>query len=155
MNTYLIFIYFNILNISAYYIKYFKQYSPEIGSLHKTSNYQDNLLKHSASPENKYFDIFTNKEQLIRYITSFRDFTIITDGDKAKDLFAKMEKEKYNTYYMDLNNLVDKNDIIYYLVKKYNTNNSGANIWVFKREFLIGSGEDALKLISKNIKIDG
>ena len=145
MNTYLIFVYFNILSISAYYIKYFKQYP----------NNRVNLLKKYAVPENKHFDIFTNKEQLIRYITSFRDFTIITDGDKAKDLFAKMEKNKYDTYYMDLNNLVDKNDIIYYLVKKYNTNNSGENIWVFRREFLIGSGEDALKLISKNIKIDG
>lgn len=145
MNIYLIFVYFNILSISAYYIKHFNKYP----------NNRVNLLKHSASPENKHFDIFTNKEQLLRYITSFRDFTIITDGDKAKDLFAKMEKNKYDTYYMDLNNLVDKNDIIYYLVKKYNTNNSGENIWVFRREFLIGSGEDALKLISKNIKIDG
>jgi len=140
MNTYLIFLCFNILSISAYYIKHLKQ----------CPNYRVNLLKYSATSENKHFDIFTNKEQLLRYITSFRDFTIITDGDKAKDLFAKMEKNKFDTYYMDLNNLVDKNDIIYYLVKKYNTNNSGENIWVFKREFLIGSGEDALKLISKN-----
>ena len=68
---------------------------------------------------------------------------------KQKIYLQKWKKKKYNTYYMDLNNLVDKNDIIYYLVKKYNTNNSGENIWVFKREFLIGSGEDALKLISK------
>ena len=115
MNIYLIFICFNILNISAYYIKHLKQYP----------NNRLNLLKYTAVPENKHFDIFNNKEQLLRYITSFRDYTIITDGDKAKDLFAKMEK------------------------KKYNTNNSGENIWVFKREFLIGSGEDALKLISK------
>lgn len=139
MNIYLIFLCFNILSISGYYIKHLKQYP----------NNRVNLLKYTAVPENKHFDIFTNKEQLLRYITSFRDYTIITDGDKAKDLFTKMEKKKYNTYYMDLNNLVDKNDIIYYLVKKYNTNNSGENIWVFKREFLIGSGEDALKLISK------
>jgi len=53
---------------------------------------------------------------------------------------------------MDLNNLLDKNDLIYYLVKKYNTKNSGENVWVFKKEFLIGSREDALKLISKENK---
>ena len=84
MNTYLIFLCFNILSISAYYIKHFNKYL----------NHRVNLLKYTAVPENKHFDIFTNKEQLLRYITSFRDYTIITDGDKAKDLFAKMEKKK-------------------------------------------------------------
>jgi hypothetical protein len=106
----------------------------------------------SSLYDNKHFDIFTNKEQLIRYITSFRNFTIISEGELGKDLFAQMNEKKYDTYYMDLNNLLDKNDIIYYLVKKYNTKNSGENVWVFKKEFLIGSREDALKLISKEIR---
>jgi hypothetical protein len=117
--------------------------------VHGFKNIRHKSLIKSSLYDNKHFDIFTNKEQLIRYITSFRNFTIISEGELAKDLFFEMDEKKYDTYYMDLNNLLDKNDLIYYLVKKYNTKNSGENVWVFKKEFLIGSREDALKLINK------
>jgi len=52
----------------------------------------------SSLYDNKHFDIFTNKEQLIRYITSFRNFTIISEGELAKDLFFQMDEKKYDTY---------------------------------------------------------
>jgi len=137
MNTiYLFIILLNIVKINC-----FKSF--------KINGIQSRACERLRLYNNKNFDIFSDKGQLIRYITSFRNYTIISEGDLGKELLAKMEKKKYNTYYMDLNNLLDKNDLIYYLVKKYNINNSGENVWVFKKEFLIGSGEDALNLINK------
>jgi hypothetical protein len=100
----------------------------------------------------KHYDIFNDKEQFIRYTTSFRKYTIISVDNNGKDLFDTMINEKYDTYYMDLNNIIEKDTTLSYLIKNYKSYNSGEKLWVFCGDFFIGSREDMLDIIKKHKK---
>jgi hypothetical protein len=104
----------------------------------------------SKRPPVKYYDIFNDIEQFIRYATSFRKYTIISVNNNGKDLFNTMINEKFDTYYMDLNNIIEKDSTLSYLIQKYKSYNSGEKLWVFRGDFFVGSREDMLDIIEKH-----
>ena len=88
-------------------------------------------------------------EDMVQYVSSFKDYTIISDNDKNKDLELFMLKNNLQTYYFSLNNLLNKKEVLDYLLKKYKNYDSGENLWIFHRGFFFGSGEDVYNLIKK------
>lgn len=89
-------------------------------------------------------------KSIVDYLTSIKDYTIITDNDKNKDIEELMNQNNINVYYFNINNLLNKNEILDVL--KYNHNNleTAENLWIFYKGHFIGSRNDALKLINKN-----
>ena len=88
-------------------------------------------------------------EDMIQYVSSFKDYTIISDNDNNKDLELLMLQNNIQTYYFNVDNLLNKGEIIEYLLKKYNNYDSGENLWIFHRGFFFGSREDVYNLIKK------
>jgi hypothetical protein len=99
--------------------------------------------------EIKQIDIFKHPIQMLTYITSFREYTIITNNIDCRDLVDKMNSNKMDTYYMDLNNLLYKNDVLQFLKKKYNNVCDGEDLWIFHQGHYIGSSEDIKDIISR------
>jgi hypothetical protein len=99
---------------------------------------------------------FSKPNELLNYLISFDDFTIITVGEENRKISDDMIKKNLTVYYFDLNNLDDKNDILNYLRKKYKNYDSGEDLWIFHKGFFIGSGLEIYKLLSTRInkKID-
>ena len=92
-------------------------------------------------------------KSIVDYLTSIKDYTIITDNDKNKDIEELMNKNNINVYYFNINNLLNKNEILDVL--KYNHNNleTAENLWIFYKGHFIGSRNDALKIINKIKKL--
>jgi hypothetical protein len=88
-------------------------------------------------------------EDMIQYVSSFKDYTIISDNDNNKDLENFMIKNNIQTYYFNVDNLLNKKEVIEYLHKKYNNYDTGENVWIFHRGFFFGSREDVYNLIKK------
>jgi hypothetical protein len=86
---------------------------------------------------------------MINYLTSFKDYTIITTDDNCKSIEDLMIKNDMKVYYVNLNNLLDKNEILDILINKYNNFDSSENLWIFYRGFFIGSRYDIYKIIKK------
>jgi len=88
-------------------------------------------------------------EDMVRYVSSFKDYTIISDNDNNKDLEDFMIQNNIQTYYFNVDNLLNKGEIIEYLLRNYNNYDSGENLWIFHRGFFFGSREDVYNLIKK------
>ena len=86
---------------------------------------------------------------MINYLTSFKDYTIITTDDNCKSIEDLMIKNDMKVYYVNLNNLFDKKEILDILINKYNNFDSSENLWIFYRGFFIGSRYDIYKIIKK------
>jgi len=84
---------------------------------------------------------------MINYLTSFKDYTIITTDDNCKSIEDLMIKNDMKVYYVNLNNLLDKNEILEILINKYNNFDSSENLWIFYKGFFIGSRNDIYKII--------
>jgi hypothetical protein len=87
--------------------------------------------------------------EMISYLTTFREYTIITVGEDYKSLEETMINKKMNVYYLDLNNLLDKNDVLTFLRKRYNNYDSGEDLWIFHNGFFIGSYNDIITLLNR------
>jgi hypothetical protein len=77
----------------------------------------------------------SENEKMISYLTSFRDYTIITVGKDNKKLEEKMLAKNMDVYYLDLNNLFDKDNILDTLNHKYITTID--NVWLFYKGEII------------------
>jgi len=86
---------------------------------------------------------------MIKYVSSFKDYIIISDSDNNKDLELFMLRNNLQTYYFNVDNLLNKKEVIDYLLKEYKNYDSGENIWIFHRGFFFGSREDIYNLIKK------
>jgi len=96
--------------------------------------------------------LFMKPQDMINYLTSIKDYTIITVGEKHKNLEEMMIINDMKVYYVNLNNILDKNEILNILTNKYRYLDSGENLWIFCRGSFIGSKEDIYKIIrEKNI----
>jgi hypothetical protein len=93
--------------------------------------------------------LLMNPPEMVNYLTSFKDYTIITHGEQNKILEEKMQQHNMNVYYVNIENLLDKEDIALFLKNKYRNMYSDDDIWVFHRGFYLGSGEDILDLINR------
>lgn len=91
---------------------------------------------------------------MISYLTSIKDYTIITVGDDNKDIEELMYKNNMKVYYVNLDNIFDKIEIIEILKKNYKNINSSEYLWVFYRGFFMGSREDINKIIENKEKND-
>jgi len=91
---------------------------------------------------------------MISYLTSIKDYTIITVGDDNKDIEELMYKNNMKVYYVNLDNIFDKIEIIEILKKNYKNINSSEYLWVFYRGFFMGSREDINKIIENKQKND-
>ena len=92
-------------------------------------------------------------DQIISHFTSFREYTIIAKNDDYKKLEYQMSDHKMNVYYLNINNLLDTNDILKFLRKKYNNYDTGEDLWIFHKGFFIGSYNDIIQIIDKkNLK---
>ena len=102
---------------------------------------------------NHNLELFMSPDQIISHFTSFREYTIIAKNDDYKKLEYKMSDHKMNVYYLNLNNLLDTNDILSFLRKKYNNYDTGEDLWIFHKGFFIGSYNDIIQIIDKkNLK---
>ena len=95
------------------------------------------------------FKSFMTPNEMISYLTTFREYTIITVGNDYKKLEEIMINKKINVYYVDLNNIFDKKDILSFLRDKYNNYDSAEDLWIFHKGFFIGSYNDIIKIIDK------
>ena len=90
---------------------------------------------------------------MIDYLTSIKDYTIITDSDRNKELEELMISNDFKVYYVNINNLLNKDEILDILKKNHNNLETAENLWVFHKGFFFGSRNDVYKLI-KNKKDD-
>jgi hypothetical protein len=90
---------------------------------------------------------------MIDYLTSIKDYTIITDSDRNKELEELMISNDFKVYYVNVNNLLNKDEILDILKKNHNNLETAENLWVFHKGFFFGSRNDIYKLI-KNKKGD-
>jgi len=94
--------------------------------------------------------LYMKPREIINYVTSFRDYTIITVGNENKKIFDLFENEKINIYYMNLDNIFDKNYVLYELRDDYKNVESGSDFWLFYKGHYIGGKEVVMKIINKN-----
>ena len=106
----------------------------------------NNIVLHNEKPyEMKSIDI-------LHYLTTFKDYTIFSIGEKNREFEFYMTQHNINVYYVNLNNLLDKKEIISILQKKYKTVNSGESLWLFHKGFFIGSTEEIELIIQRKKK---
>ena len=86
---------------------------------------------------------------MINYLTSFKDYTIITRGIQSKNLEEIMIEKNMQVYYVNIDNLLDKDDIESFLKSKYKNMYSDDDLWVFHKGYYIGSSVDILDLIKR------
>jgi hypothetical protein len=92
-----------------------------------------------------------NPSNMIDLLISIKEYTIITDNDSNKDLEELMARNNLNVYYINLNNLLDKNDILSYLKQNYNNLESAENLWIFYKGYIIGSRNEINNIILKKM----
>ena len=98
--------------------------------------------------QNKIFYLNMMKPtDMLNYLTSIKDYTIITVGDKNRNIEELMYKNNMNVYYVNLNNIFDKNEIITILETKYKYFDNNEYLWFFYRGIFAGTREDIYKLI--------
>lgn len=105
-------------------------------------------------PDLNYIKTLSMKSNvMIDYLTSIKDYTIITDTNSNKELEELMIENDLKVYYVNINNLLDKDEILDTLKKNHNNLETAENLWVFHKGFFFGSRNDVYKLI-KNKKGD-
>ena len=72
-----------------------------------------------------------NSDKMIDYLVSIKDYTIICNDDKYKVLEQKMIDNDMKVYYVNLNNIFNKNEIIDILEKKYWYLDNKKKLWIF------------------------
>ena len=85
----------------------------------------------------------------VNYLTSIRDFTIITRGNSYRKIEDIMNENGLNVYYVNLDNMIDKDNILKYLEKQYKNQYTGEHFWVFYRGTFNGYIEDIDNIIQK------
>jgi len=103
-----------------------------------TPLYNKNLFTMSMTPKN-----------MLDVLTSIKEYTIITDNDENKKLVDLLNNINKNVYYINTNNLLDKENIIKYLKEKYSHLETGENLWIFYRGFILGSRNEIYNIIDK------
>jgi len=107
--------------------------------VNNTPLYSKNLFSIQMSPKN-----------MLDVLTSIKEYTIITDNESNKELVDLLNTVNKNAYFVNTNNLLDKENIIEYLKEKYSHLDSGENLWIFYKGFILGSREVIYDVVSKN-----
>lgn len=112
-------------------------------------SFTNKLLFRSNNLSNKY--LLMDSHKTLEYITSIKEYTIITVGEKHKYLQEEMNNNNMNTYYINLNNIFDKNELLDILKERYKYFDNSEQLWIFHKNYLIGSKEDVYKIFKKNL----
>ena len=127
----------------------------------KTNGFLNNGNKFNKFRKNTYLNEFIRKDQIksiemINYLTSFEDYTIITIGDKNRYIQDLMIMNNMKVYYANINNLLDNVNLKKYLKTRYNyinCDNENENAWIFHRGEYVSSKNDFMNFIKeKNSK---
>ena len=97
-----------------------------------------------------FFTIQMSPKNMLDVLTSIKEYTIITDNESNKELVDLLNTVNKNAYFVNTNNLLDKDNIIQYLKEKYSHLDSGENLWIFYKGFILGSREVIYEVVSKN-----
>lgn len=95
--------------------------------------------------------LYMNPKELVTYLTSIRDYTIITDTYKNKNIEDSFMWYNMDIYYVNVNNLINKNDILDYLKKEYKDIDITENLWIFHKGYYLGSRSVIQKIIKGRI----
>ena len=136
-----IFAFILLLQFSISFIQNTKRYN--LLSIKNNINNINNNLNYKISKLNmKPYD-------MVNYLTSIEDYTIIAVGDDNMKIKYFMETHNLKVYYANINNLLDTTSIFNYLKEKYKNKYNGEYVWIFHRGFYIGSGEDVYDMINR------
>lgn len=86
---------------------------------------------------------------MVNLLISIKEYTIITEGDNNKKLEELMLNNNMNVYYADVNNLLNKDEILSFLKTKYSHLESGENLWIFYKGFILGSRDVIYGIVNK------
>jgi hypothetical protein len=114
--------------------------------------YSINAYKNNNIPlYNKgLFSMKMNPKNMLDILTSIKEYTIITDNEVNKELVDLLNSANKNAYFINTNNLLDKDNIIEYLKDNYSHLDSGENLWIFYKGFILGSREVIYDTVNKN-----
>ena len=114
--------------------------------------YSINAFKYNNVPlyTTNLYNLSMKPKDMIDILTSIKEYTIITDNDNNKELSDLLNNVNKNSYFININNLIDKDNIIEYLKDKYSHLDSGENIWIFYKGFILGSREVIYDIVKKN-----
>jgi hypothetical protein len=107
----------------------------------------NNINSYNPSIYNTLNKITLKPENVLSYLTSLKEYTIIGKGEND-NIENLINSTKLNGCYINIDNLLD-NDNIYSFLKKYKSINNIDYLWCFYKGFYIGNGEDLYNLINK------
>jgi hypothetical protein len=96
------------------------------------------------------FSMKMNPKNMLDILTSIKEYTIITDNEVNKELVDLLNSINKNAYFVNTNNLLDKDNIISYLKDNYSHLDSGENLWIFYRGYILGSREVIYDTVNKS-----
>jgi hypothetical protein len=111
-----------------------------------------NAYKYNNTPlyNKSLFSMSMNPKNMLDILISIREYTIITDNENDKELVELLNSVNKNTYFININNLLDKENILNVLKEKYSHLDSGENLWIFYKGFILGSREVIYDIVKKN-----
>lgn len=123
----------------------------------KTNGFLNNGYNFNKFRKNTYLNEFITKDQIksiemINYLTSIEDYTIITIGDKNRYIQDLMIMNNMKVYYANIDNLLDNINLKKYLKTRYNyinCENENENAWIFDRGEYVASKNDFMNLIKE------
>ena len=98
---------------------------------------------------NSISKLMMKPNDMINFLISIKEYTIITEGNDNKSLEELMLNNDMNVYYVDVNNLLNKDEILSYLKTKYSHLETCENLWIFYKGFFLGSRDDIYGIINK------
>jgi hypothetical protein len=125
--------------LGFFFIYIFNTYPFHAYKLNNTPLFSNNLHK-----------LLFKANDMLDILTSIKEYTIITDNENDKHLYDILNGLHKNVYFINLNNLLDKDNILSYLKERYNNIDTGENLWIFYRGFMLGSRESINQIIKKN-----
>ena len=123
----------------------------------KTNGFLNNGYKSNKFRKNTYLNVFITNDQMksidmIRYLTSIDDYTIITIGDNNRYIQDLMIMNNMKVYYANIDNLLDNVNLKKYLKTRYNyinCENENENAWIFHRGEYVASKNDFMTFINE------
>ena len=113
------------------------------------SSFRAYKLNNTPLFSNNFYKLTFKPNDMLDILTSIKEYTIITDNDNDVLLYNNFTSLHNNVYFVNVNNLLDKKDMLSYLNEKYSNIDTGENLWLFYRGFMLGSRDTIIRCINK------